>query len=120
MGLQSTWLVPLLGVPKRDTSRQREMGRAQALGGCQSLKNATTNQKRVLAVGGGGCLTRDANKGDGNEDGGQATATRAMATATAMATAMTWVMVIVMRLVGDKEGKGKGCKGNVEGDEGGG
>jgi hypothetical protein len=52
-GLQSTRLVPLLGVPKRDPLRNKEMGRVQALGGCQSLKNAKTNQKTVLVVGGG-------------------------------------------------------------------
>jgi hypothetical protein len=75
------------------------MGRAQALGGCQSLKNPATNQKTVLAMGGGGCLTRDANEGDGDKGGGQATAMRAMATATAMAMAMTWEMMTAMRLV---------------------
>ncbi len=108
----------MFGAPKRDPSRDREMGGAQALSGCQSLKNATTNQKTVLVVG-GGCLTRDANEGDGNEGGGQATATRVMAMATATATAMTWGMATAMRLVGDKEGKGEGGKDNGEGDEGG-
>jgi hypothetical protein len=38
----------------------------------------------------------------------------------ASATAMTWVMAMAMRLVGDKEGKGKGSKGNGKDDEGGG
>ncbi len=95
------------------------MGRAQALGGCQSYKNATTNQKQCWRWG-GRCLAREANKGDGNKGGRQATATRAMASEMAMATplAMTWAMVTAMRLAGDKEGKGKGGKGNGEGDEG--
>jgi hypothetical protein len=30
----------------------------------------------------------------------------------AMATASTWAMAMAMRLAGNKEGKGKGCKGN--------
>ncbi len=40
-------------------------------------------------------------------------AMRAMATATA--TAMTWAIVTAMRLVGDKEGKGKSNNGNRNG-----
>jgi hypothetical protein len=112
-------LIPLLGAPKCDPSKNREMGGARALSCCQTLKNTITNQNTVLAVG-GGCLTRDANKGDGNEGGGQATVTRAIVTATATATAMAWVIVMARRLAGDKEGKGKGDKSNGEGDDGGG
>ncbi len=85
------------------------MSGAQALYGCQSFKNAATIQKTVLAVG-GGCLRRDANGGDGNKGGRQATATRAMAMA--MATTTTWAMARVMRLAGDKESeKGQGQQG---------
>ena len=117
--MQSKRLVPLLGAPKRNPSRNREMGKAQALGGCQSLKNATTNQKTVLVVG-KGFIRRDADKGNDDEGDRRATATRAMAMAmaTAMATAMSWVMATGMRLVGDKEGKSEGGKGNGKGDEG--
>jgi hypothetical protein len=38
----------------------------------------------------------------------------------AMVMAMTWAMATVMRLAGDKEGKGKGGKGDGNSDEGGG
>ncbi len=105
------WLVPLLGAPKHDSSRNREMGGAQALGGYQSFKNATTNQKTVSLV---VKLFKGCDEGDGYEGGGRATATRAMAMATAMA--MTWAMATAMRLAGDKEGKDKGNKGNGNGD----
>ncbi len=44
------------------------------------------------------------------------TVTRAMATVTAT----TWVMATVTRLVGNKEGKGEGGKGDGDGVEGGG
>ncbi len=44
------------------------------------------------------------NKGNGDKGGGQATATRA-----------TVMMARATRLVGDKEGKGKGGKGNDNG-----
>jgi hypothetical protein len=47
-------------------------------------------------------------KSDGNEGGGQATAT-----------AMTWVMAKETRLTGNNEGKCKGGKGNGNGNEGG-
>jgi hypothetical protein len=50
----------------------------------------------------------NSNKGDGNEVGRQATATRAMAT-------MWAAMETAMRLAGDKEGKGRGGKGNGNG-----
>ncbi len=50
-------------------------------------------------------------KSNGNEDGRQLTATRAMATVTAT----MWVMAMVTRLAGNEEGKGEGGKGN--GDE---
>ncbi len=53
-------------------------------------------------------------KSNGNKCGGQFTAIRAMA----MVKAMAWVMVMVTRLVGNKEGKGEGSKGNCNGDEG--
>ncbi len=58
----------------------------------------------------------DGNRGksNGDEGGGRATAMRAMAMATAMVP--TWAMVTAMRLAGDKEGKGKGDKGNGNGD----
>ncbi len=94
MGLQLTWLVHLLRGLKRDPSRNREMGGAQALGGYQSFKKRN-NQPKDSVGSGGGCLTKDANKGNGDEGGGQAMAMRvmAMAMATAMATAMTCVMV---------------------------
>ena len=55
-------------------------------------------------------------KSNGNEDGRQLTATRAMVTVTAT----MWMMVMGMRLAGDEEGKGEGGKGNGDGDEGGG
>jgi hypothetical protein len=51
-GSQLPRLVPLLGAPKHDTSRNREMGGAQALGGCQSLKKCN-NQPKDSVVGGG-------------------------------------------------------------------
>ena len=113
--MQLPQLVPLLGAPKHDPSRNREMGGAQALGGCQSFKNATTNQKTVSLV---VELFKRCNKGDGYKGGGRATTTRAMATGTAMAT--TLAMAMAMRLAGDKEGKNEGSKGNGIGDEGGG
>ncbi len=47
--------------------------------------------------------------------GRRATATRVMATAMAM----MWAMVTAMRLVGNKEVKDKGGKGNGNGNEGG-
>ncbi len=37
-----------------------------------------------------------------------------------MATATMWAMAMVTRLVGNKEGKGKGGKGKCDSDEGGG
>jgi hypothetical protein len=40
--------------------------------------------------------------------------------AAAMAMATMWVMATVTRLVGNKEGKGKGGKGKCNGNEGGG
>jgi hypothetical protein len=46
----------------------------------------------------------DSNEGNEDKGGKRAMVMRAMA----MATAMTWVMATAMRLVGDKEGKGKG------------
>ena len=52
-------------------------------------------------------------KSDGNEDGMRLMATRAMATVTAT----MWVMVMVIRLVGNKEGKCEGGKGDGDGDE---
>ncbi len=54
-------------------------------------------------------------KSDGYEGGRQLTVTRAMAAL--MAT--TWEMATVTRLVGDKEGKGEGGKGDGDCDEGG-
>jgi hypothetical protein len=70
--LQSPRLVPLLEVPKRDPSRNREMGRVQALGGCQSFKKCINKPKD--SVGGGkGCLRRGCN---GKEGGRQATMIR--------------------------------------------
>ncbi len=112
-------LVPLLGVPKCDPSRNREMGTAQALGGCQSFKKCN-NQPNDGVCSGGVCLRRDTNEGDGNEGGRGATVTRAMATVTAMAMVMTWAMGMAMRLVGDKEGKVNGGNGNGGSNEGGG
>jgi hypothetical protein len=50
----------------------------------------------------------DGGKSDGDEDGGQATAT-----------VTTWAMVRATRLAGDKEGKCKGGKGNGDSNEGG-
>ena len=55
-------------------------------------------------------------KSNGNEDGRQLTATRAMATMTATMGGM----VVVTRLAGNEEGKDEGGKGNGDGDEGGG
>ncbi len=98
---------------KHDPSRNREMGRAQDLGGRQSIKNATTNQKTVSLV---VELFKRCNKGNDSKGGGRATATRAMAMATTMAT--TWAMAMAMRLEGDKEGTDKGGKGNDDGNEG--
>ncbi len=43
-----------------------------------------------------------------------------MATVTAMAKVMIWAMMTATRLVGDKEGKGKGGKGIDDGNKGGG
>jgi hypothetical protein len=59
----------------------------------------------------------DSNGGrsDGNEGVGQATAMSAMATA--MATVTTWAKVKATRLVGDKDGKAGGSKGNGDSDE---
>ncbi len=62
----------------------------------------------------------DSNEGDGKEGGGRVMATRATMTATAMATEMMWAMATAMRLVGNKEEKGKGSNGNSDGNEGGG
>jgi hypothetical protein len=42
----------------------------------------------------------------------RAMATREMATAMVRGGALRWVMVMVTRLAGDKEGKGKGGKGD--------
>ncbi len=112
-----TWLVPLLGVPKRYPLRNREMGRTQALGGHQSFNKRCNQPKDSVGGWGGDCLRRDTNEGNGNKDGGQATAMRAMVRATAMA--MTWVMAMATRLAGDKERKGEGNKGNGNGNEGG-
>ncbi len=50
-------------------------------------------------------------KSDGDEGGGQLTATRAMATVKAM----TWVMAAATRLASGKGGKGKGGKGDGNG-----
>ena len=55
-------------------------------------------------------------KSDGNEDGRQLTATKALA----MVMATMWLMVTVTRLAGEEEGKGEGGKGDGGGDEGGG
>ena len=50
-GLLSLPLVPLFGAPKRDPSKNREMGRALALGGrCSIMKN---NNQLVVGVRGG-------------------------------------------------------------------
>jgi hypothetical protein len=46
-GTQSLRLVPLLGVPKRDPSRNREIG---SLVAANNLKNATSNQKTLSLV----------------------------------------------------------------------
>ncbi len=46
----------------------------------------------------------NSNEGNGNKGGRQVMATRAMAT--------MWAMATGMRLIGNKEGKGKGGKGN--------
>jgi hypothetical protein len=54
-------------------------------------------------------------KSNGNKDGGQATATRAMVPA--MVT--TWAMATATRVAGNKEGKAKGSKGNGDSNEGG-
>ncbi len=63
---------------------------------------------------------RKGSKGNGDKGGGKATATRAMAMATAMTTEMMWAMGMTARWAGDEESKGKGGKGNCDGDEGGG
>ncbi len=49
LGLLSPPLVPLFGAPKRDPSKNREMGRALALVGCGSIM--ITNNQPI--VGGG-------------------------------------------------------------------
>jgi hypothetical protein len=51
-GLQLLRLVPFLGALEHDPLRNREMGRAQALGGCQSFKKCN-NQPKDSIVGGG-------------------------------------------------------------------
>ncbi len=43
-----------------------------------------------------------------------------MAMATAMAKVTIWAMMTATKLVGDEEGKGKGGKGNDDGNKGGG
>jgi hypothetical protein len=58
----------------------------------------------------------NSNKGNGNKGGWQAMETRVMATT--MAT--MWVMATMMRLMGNKEGKGKRGKGDDDGNKGGG
>jgi hypothetical protein len=61
----------LLGTPKHDPPRNREMDGAQALEvTANHLKNATTNQKRQCWQW-RGCLRREANEGNGEEGGGQ-------------------------------------------------
>ncbi len=55
-------------------------------------------------------------KSNGNEGGRRSMATRPMT----MVKATTWVMAMVTRLAGDKEGKGEGCKGDCNSNEGGG
>ncbi len=54
-------------------------------------------------------------RSNGNEGGRQTTAMRAMATA--MATVTTWAMVKATRLVGNKDGKAGGGKGNGDSNE---
>ncbi len=68
---------------------------------------------------GGGYLRRDANVGNGNEGGGQETATRARAMVRATIMTMTWTMATAIRLAADKRGIGQVGKGNGKGDEGG-
>ncbi len=55
-------------------------------------------------------------KSDGNKGGGGSMATRVMATVKAT----TWAMAMITRLAGNKEGKGKGIKGDCDSNEGGG
>jgi hypothetical protein len=50
LGFLSPQLVPLFGLPKRDPSKNREMGRALALGGHGSMM---TNNNQLI-VGGSG------------------------------------------------------------------
>ncbi len=54
-------------------------------------------------------------KSNGDKGGGKSIATRAMATVKAA----TWAMAMVRRLAGDEEGKGKGSKGDCNGNESG-
>jgi hypothetical protein len=49
----------------------------------------------------------DGRKSDGNDSGGQATATSAVVTATSV----TWAMPMATRLESDKEGKAQGWQG---------
>jgi hypothetical protein len=51
-GLAARWLVCLFGVPKRDASKNREMGGALDLGGCH-LMMAFNNQPRIGRSGNG-------------------------------------------------------------------
>jgi hypothetical protein len=55
----------------------------------------------------------DSNKGNDKEGGRQAMATRV----TAMQMATMWAMAMAARLAGDNKGKGKGSKGNDDGNE---
>jgi hypothetical protein len=66
-----------------------------------------------------GWRVSNSNKGDGNEGGEQVAAMRATATATAMVVVAMWAMAMATRLVGNKESKGKGGKGNHNGNKGG-
>ena len=51
LGLLSPPLVPLFGAPKRDPSKNREMGRDLALGGRRSIMK--NNNQLVVGVRGG-------------------------------------------------------------------
>jgi hypothetical protein len=109
-------------VTKRERARAAwAMVKVMRVAGDEEGEDGKAMAMATRMAGKWGCLTRDANEGNGNKGGRQATALRVMVTVMALvkATVMTWAISTAMRLAGDKEGKGKGGKDNGEGDEGG-
>jgi hypothetical protein len=61
LGLHTRWLVPLLGINFEATSKNREIGRALALGGCHSIN--TYNNQMEVGIRGGGYIEEEARPG---------------------------------------------------------